>query len=73
MQAKKTIVVLENTSLQTSREFEISHAERLLTMPNNGGWRLPENSNFEFSKDYGIRFKRNKKADNGTAEAERDK
>ena len=50
------------------REFEITHAERLLMMGNNGGWQLPENSNFEFSKDYGIRYKRHKKTDYGAKE-----
>ena len=66
--AKKTLVLLTCPALNTDREFEITHAERLLRMPNNGGWRLPENSNFEFSKDYGIRYKRHKKTDYGAKE-----
>ena len=67
-QGKQTIVTLENETLKTTRDFEVSHAERLLKMPNNGGWQLPENSNFEFSKDYGIRYKRHKKTDYGAKE-----
>ena len=72
-QAKTTTVLLECTTLKTTREFEIAHAERLLKMQNNGGWRLPKNSKFEFSKENGIRYKRNKKADNGATEQSRDK
>lgn len=62
--AKRTLVLLECTTLNTKREFEITHAERLLRMKNNGGWKLPENSQFEFNNDYGIRYRRNKKKDN---------
>lgn len=72
-QAKTTRVLLECEALRTIREFEVSHAERLLRMPKNGGWRLPENSKFEFSKEDGLRYKRNKKADIGTAEESGDK
>lgn len=39
-QGKQTIVTLENETLKTTRDFEVSHAERLLKMPNNGGWQL---------------------------------
>ena len=46
------------------RQFEVSHAERLLAMPNNGGWHLPENSPYEFKN--GSISRRNKKKDNGT-------
>lgn len=69
MTAKVTKVVLECPTLNTTEEFEINHAERLLRMPNNGGWRLPENSDFKFDKDNGIGYKRNKKADNGAEKA----
>lgn len=34
-----------------SREFEFSHAERLLSLPNNGGWKLPENSKYQFDEN----------------------
>lgn len=68
MTAKVTKVVLECPTLGTTEEFEINHAERLLRMPNNGGWRLPEKTPFEFCRENGIRYKRNKKADSGTTE-----
>lgn len=45
MGAKRTTVVLSADGI--TREFEFSHAERLLRMPNSG-WRLPESSKFEF-------------------------
>ena len=51
-----------------SEDFEIAHAERLLMMPNNGGWELPKDSTFEFTKENGIRHKRDKKADNRAEE-----
>lgn len=72
-QTKTTKVLLKCTTLKTTREFEIAHAERLLRMQNNGGWQLPENSKFEFSKENGIRYKKNKKADIGATEESGDK
>lgn len=33
------------------REFSLEHATNLLRMKNNGGWRLPKASPFEFKKD----------------------
>lgn len=45
------------------RRFEVSHAERLLAMPKNGGWHLPENSPYEFKN--GSIARRNKKESNG--------
>lgn len=71
-QGKQTIVTLENDSLKTTRDFEVSHAERLLKMPNNGGWKLPEKSKFDFSLEHGLRYKRNKKADSGATEKDGD-
>ena len=44
-------------------QHEINHAEKLLRMPNNGGWRLPENSQYTFDFNNGIEFKRNTKKD----------
>lgn len=43
--AKTTKVTLTCQSLG-EREFEVSHAERLLAMPKNGGWHLPEDSQY---------------------------
>lgn len=71
MAAKVTKVVLECQPLNTKEEFEISHAERLLRIKNNGGWRLPEDSPFEFLEN-GIRFKQNKKGNNGATETGND-
>lgn len=62
MGAKVTRVTLVAGSL--TREFELSHAERLLAMPNNGGWKLPEDSKYEFV-DYGIRRRADKKETDG--------
>lgn len=42
------------------QEFEINHAERILRMPNNGGWHLPDDSNYEMDQQNGIATKRNK-------------
>ena len=62
MNAKITTVTLVANGV--TQDFEMSHAERLLRMPNNGGWELPANSNYEFI-DNGIRRRGNKKKDNG--------
>lgn len=37
-----------------SRTFELEHAERILRTPNNGGWRLPDDSNYEYDYYDGI-------------------
>lgn len=42
-----------------NREFEINHAERILRMPDNGGWKLPANSKYRFNKVDGLTIKRN--------------
>lgn len=39
--------------------FEINHAERILRMPDNGGWHLPEESNYEMDPHNGLTTKRN--------------
>jgi hypothetical protein len=62
MNAKTTTVTLMANDV--TREFEISHAERLLRMPNNGGWHLPENSKFEFVNN-GLRRRQDKRKDCG--------
>lgn len=48
------------------REFEITHAERLLGMPNNGGWQLPENSEYIFDLNDGLKRKQPKGNSEGT-------
>lgn len=45
MGAKQTFVTLSADGV--TRAFEFSHAERILNMPNSG-WRLPDESKFEF-------------------------
>lgn len=46
MTAKVTKVVLECPTLNTTEEFEINHAERLLRMPNNGGLAVARKNTF---------------------------
>lgn len=64
MNAKKTTVSLAVHG--ATHEFEFSHAERLLQMPRNGGWHLPEDSPFEFV-DNALRRKQDKKGNSGEA------
>lgn len=66
MSCKRTTVTLQCCTLGVTQEFEISHAERLLRMPKNGGWKLPKKSEFEFEN--GTIIRRNKKADKGAEE-----
>lgn len=67
--AKKTLVTLEVEDLQWKREFDIEHAERLLNYPNNGGWKLPADSTFDFSPENGITAKRTSKTDTTAKQA----
>lgn len=62
MNAKTTTVTLVANGV--TREFEISHAERLLNMPNNGGWHLPDNSKFEYVNN-GLRRRQDNKENRG--------
>ena len=62
MNAKTTTVTL--VANDVARDFELSHAERLLRLPNNGGWHLPEDSKFEFV-DYALRRRQDKKGNRG--------
>lgn len=62
MNAKTTSVTLVANGV--TREFELAHAERLLRMPNNGGWHLPENSKYEFVEN-GLQCRRDKKENSG--------
>lgn len=36
------------------REFDIGHAERLLSIKNNGGWKVSPSSNFTYRKENGL-------------------
>ncbi len=40
--------------------FGVEHAERLLRMPNNGGWRIADDENKELTEN-GFRTIRNRK------------
>jgi len=62
MTKKENVVILEADGIR--REFEINHAERILRMPNNGGWKLPSDSIYIMDKNNGLIIKRSK----GTAE-----
>lgn len=62
MNAKTTTVTLVVGNV--TRDFELTHAERLLGMPRNGGWKLPENSKFEFV-NHALRRRSDKKRDSG--------
>ena len=46
--AKVTTITLVAPEAGMKQDFLLSEAETLLGMPNNGGWRLPEDSPFEF-------------------------
>jgi len=50
------------------QEFEINHAERILRMPDNGGWNLPDDSNYLMDEVNGLTSKRNKGKDKKSEE-----
>lgn len=62
MNAKTTTVTLVANGV--TRDFELSHAERILKMPRNGGWKLPKDSKFEFVNN-GLQCRGNKKENSG--------
>lgn len=62
MERTKTILLTANG---VSQVFDIDHAERLLGMPHNGGWVIPEDSKFIYTN--GIITRKNK----GTSEKSR--
>lgn len=62
MNAKTTSVTLVANGV--SRDFEFEHAERLLRMPRNGGWKLPEDSKYEFVEN-ALHKRRNTKENSG--------
>lgn len=68
MNAKTTTVTLQVGDV--TRDFEFSHAERLLRMKNNGGWKLPESSDFEFVEN-ALRYKPDTKRNQGKQKGER--
>lgn len=60
MAAKRTMVTL--TIDGVTKDFEFSHAERLLRIT-KAGWKLPDNSKYEFVNN-AIRVKQDKQGDN---------
>lgn len=60
MAGKRTMVTL--TIGGVTKDFEFSHAERLLRMT-KAGWRLPDDSKYEFV-NHAIRVKQDKQGDN---------
>lgn len=44
------------------QEFDIEHAERILRAPENGGWKLPDNSPYQFDYYDGITKRTNQGA-----------
>jgi hypothetical protein len=67
MSGKTTLVTLQNDSLGVTEDFEISHAERLLRMQNNGGWFIPQTSKYEFN-GYDINIRANQESGSRTEE-----
>jgi len=67
MSGKATLVTLQNDSLGVTEDFEISHAERLLRMQNNGGWFIPQTSKYEFN-GYDINIRANQESGSRTEE-----
>ena len=54
--------VLLETASGTQQEFEINHAERILRAPENGGWRLPKDSPYQYDYYNGITKRTNQGA-----------
>ena len=72
MSAKQTFVKLACDALG-DREFDFEQANRLLAMKPNGGWHLPEDSEFQFSVENGLERRRNKEEDPRTGKKKGDK
>lgn len=58
MEKKANMITLQ-CGKQT-KEFEVNHAERILRMPKNGGWKLPDNSPYQLDKNNGLITKSNR-------------
>ena len=59
---KEKTVTLIVPKYNMKQEFNIQHAERLLDMGTdlNGGWELPEDSNYLYDEENGLRVKSDK-------------
>ena len=53
VEKSKKVVLSHGT---TKQEFDVDHAERLLRLPQNGGWTLIEadNEHYQFDEENGI-------------------
>lgn len=60
-----TNVILEVNGKQKS--FPFNHANLILKMPHNGGWKLPTETDYIYTTKHGLKRKRNK-GDNKEAE-----
>lgn len=59
---KEQTVTLVVPKYNIKKDFDIQHAERLLDMGTNinGGWELPEDSNYLYDEENGLRLKSDK-------------
>lgn len=59
---KEQTLILVVPKYNIRQEFGLSHAERLLDMGTqfNGGWELPEDSNYIYDEENGLRVKSDK-------------
>lgn len=59
---KEQMVKLIVPKYNKEQEFTVKHAERILDMGEraNGGWVLPENSNYIYDEENGLRLKTDK-------------
>lgn len=59
---KEQTVTLVVSKYNIKQEFGLQHAERLLDMglALNGGWELPQDSNYYYDKENGLRVKSDK-------------
>ena len=66
---KEQTVTLVVPKYNIKKDFGIQHAERLLDMGTNinGGWELPEDSNYTYDEENGLRVKSDK-ADSAKAD-----
>ena len=69
--AKETKIELEIP--QGRQAFSIEEADTLLRMPINGGWKLPEDSEWSWTSEKGFEKKGKKAASNAAATNEEEK
>ena len=71
MSAKQTFVKLVCDALG-ERDFDFEQANRLLAMKPNGGWHLPEDSEYQFSVENGLERRGNTEKNTRTGKNEVD-